>query len=414
MLDGFLGSTGTGMSKISFSQAGQVRSFIALCALAALFALSTAAVAQAEPPKLVPYGLFSAHEPAAVGVAVEGSGDLFVSGFVSLSGSSAFSPESVVKFDPSGKLLSPPSPFGSGYYSGVAVSPTNGDVYVLGQEGFSPPAKIFVYDPKDPCGEKHSPCLHLIEYSLEGRQLADVGAGEFGEASGGNEGRFFSMVTVNEASGRVYVTDGSRETVWMFGPPRAPVVDRELTAEVGASEAKLGALVSPGAIQTSYRFEYGTTTEYGSSTPFPEGSVGEGVQSRAVWASANGLAPGTADSIGRRNNTRLRGVAMSRKRRRADRAGRARMYSPGRPPGWRREHRQRFWAAIARGASSEDAAIEAGVSVAVGVRWFREGGGMPSITQAAERAMSRWPSTPRRATSTRTISPPWPSGTRAR
>ena len=293
MLDGFLGSTGTGMSKISFSQAGQVRSFIALCALAALFALSTAAVAQAEPPKLVPYGLFSAHEPAAVGVAVEGSGDLFVSGFVSLSGSSAFSPESVVKFDPSGKLLSPPSPFGSGYYSGVAVSPTNGDVYVLGQEGFSPPAKIFVYDPKDPCGEKHSPCLHLIEYSLEGRQLADVGAGEFGEASGGNEGRFFSMVTVNEASGRVYVTDGSRETVWMFGPPRAPVVDRELTAEVGASEAKLGALVSPGAIQTSYRFEYGTTTEYGSSTPFPEGSVGEGVQSRAVWASANGLAPGT-------------------------------------------------------------------------------------------------------------------------
>ena len=89
-----------------------------------------------------------------------------------------------------------------------------------------------------------------------------------------------------------------------------------------------------------------------------------------------------ADSIGRRNNTRLRGVAMSRKRRRADRAGRARMYSPGRPPGWRREHRQRFWAAIARGASSEDAAIEAGVSVAVGVRWFREGGGMPSITQA--------------------------------
>ena len=145
MLDGFLGSTGTGMSKISFSQAGQVRSFIALCALAALFALSTAAAAQAEPPKLVSYGQFNASEPAAVGVAVEGSGDLFVSGFVSFSGFRP--PESVVKFDPSGKLLSPPSPFGSGYYSGVAVNPTNGDVYVLGQEGFSAPAKIFVYDP---------------------------------------------------------------------------------------------------------------------------------------------------------------------------------------------------------------------------------------------------------------------------
>ncbi len=58
------------------------------------------------------------------------------------------------------------------------------------------------------------------------------------------------------------------------------------------------------------------------------------------------------------------------------------MRSPGRPPVGRLEHRQRFWAAIARGLSSEDAAVEAGVSAAVGVRWFREGGGMPSVTLA--------------------------------
>ena len=54
----------------------------------------------------------------------------------------------------------------------------------------------------------------------------------------------------NEASGRVYVTDGDKE-VWMFGPPAAPVVGKELTAEVGTSEAKLGALVNPGGIQTT-------------------------------------------------------------------------------------------------------------------------------------------------------------------
>ena len=57
------------------------------------------------------------------------------------------------------------------------------------------------------------------------------------------------------------------------------------------------------------------------------------------------------------------------------------MYSPGRPSVARREDRQRFWAAVARGLSSDDAAVEAGVSVAVGVRWFRDGGGMPSVTQ---------------------------------
>ncbi len=73
---------------------------------------------------------------------------------------------------------------------------------------------------------------------------------------------------------------------------------------------------------------------------------------------------------------------MSRKKRAADRAGRQAMHSPGRPPVGRLEHRQRFWAAIARGLPSEDAGEQAGVSAAVGVRWFREGGGMPTVTLA--------------------------------
>jgi transposase, IS30 family len=68
-------------------------------------------------------------------------------------------------------------------------------------------------------------------------------------------------------------------------------------------------------------------------------------------------------------------------RRRLDAAGRFPMRSPGRPGVARREERQRFWAAIARGLPSEDAAVEAGVSPAVGTRWFREAGGMPPITQ---------------------------------
>jgi IS30 family transposase len=70
------------------------------------------------------------------------------------------------------------------------------------------------------------------------------------------------------------------------------------------------------------------------------------------------------------------------KRRRSDRAGRAPMRSPGRPSVARREGRQRFWAAIASGLSSEQAGVAAGVSPAVGVRWFGEGGGMPSVSRA--------------------------------
>ena len=68
------------------------------------------------------------------------------------------------------------------------------------------------------------------------------------------------------------------------------------------------------------------------------------------------------------------------KRRRADRAGRSRMRSPGRPPVGRREHRQRFWEGIAIGLSSQDAGVAAGVSAVVGSRWFRESGGMATVT----------------------------------
>jgi IS30 family transposase len=62
--------------------------------------------------------------------------------------------------------------------------------------------------------------------------------------------------------------------------------------------------------------------------------------------------------------------------------GRRVVRSPGSGLVVRREHRQRFWAAIARGLSSERAGVEAGAAPAVGVRWFREGGGMASVSQA--------------------------------
>ena len=73
---------------------------------------------------------------------------------------------------------------------------------------------------------------------------------------------------------------------------------------------------------------------------------------------------------------------MGIRKRRSDRAGRATLRSPGRPGVARREDRRRFWTAIAAGLSSEDAAVGAGVSPAVGARWFREAGGMPPSTLA--------------------------------
>ena len=70
--------------------------------------------------------------------------------------------------------------------------------------------------------------------------------------------------------------------------------------------------------------------------------------------------------------------------------GRPPMQSPGRPPVNHREIQKRFWIRIAEGMSSEDAAVGCGVSMPVGSRWFREGGGMPPfpLTEPSSRYVS--------------------------
>jgi IS30 family transposase len=80
---------------------------------------------------------------------------------------------------------------------------------------------------------------------------------------------------------------------------------------------------------------------------------------------------------------------MSARKRRSDRSGRPPLLSPGRPPIAGRDERRRFWAAIAAGLASEDAAVEAGVSQAVGTRWFRKAGGMPpSMSRPSAKPLS--------------------------
>ena len=57
-----------------------------------------------------------------------------------------------------------------------------------------------------------------------------------------------------------------------------------------------------------------------------------------------------------------------------------------------RDERRRFWAAIAVGLESEDAALEAGVPPAVGTRWFRKAGGIPPTMfgQSAKPLLGRY------------------------
>jgi IS30 family transposase len=61
--------------------------------------------------------------------------------------------------------------------------------------------------------------------------------------------------------------------------------------------------------------------------------------------------------------------------------GRSPMKSPG-APSLRREVERAFWREIAKGRTSEEAALAVGASQAAGSRWFGQGGGMPSIDPA--------------------------------
>jgi IS30 family transposase len=76
-------------------------------------------------------------------------------------------------------------------------------------------------------------------------------------------------------------------------------------------------------------------------------------------------------------------VGTMRERQRAVQIYRGQVPSPGRPTVAWREDRVRFWAAVARGAKTEEAAAEAGVSGPVAFRWFRHAGGVNPCLPAA-------------------------------
>lgn len=76
-------------------------------------------------------------------------------------------------------------------------------------------------------------------------------------------------------------------------------------------------------------------------------------------------------------------------KRKSERSTRRKLSSPGRSPIWQRENLCRFWREIASELSSEEAAVEAGVSAPVGTRWFRSSGGMPPTHLAPSAALPK-------------------------
>jgi hypothetical protein len=97
----------------------------------------------------------------------------------------------------------------------------------------------------------------------------------------------YRLVATNAAG----VARGSDKTFKTTAPASAPAISSRAATAVSSLGATLNAGVNPRSLATTVRFEYGTSTSYGTSTP--DQAIGAGGSTVSVSAAIGGLKPGT-------------------------------------------------------------------------------------------------------------------------
>src|SRR6185436_3463313 len=118
--------------------------------------------------------------------------------------------------------------------------------------------------------------------------------GKFG-TEGSGEGQFgfhYPTGIATDSEEGIWVADGLNNRVqgWARGVPKATT---ESATAVEATLATLNATVNPEGRATSYWFEYGKTTSYGTKIPASPASVGSGTSNVAVSQTPKGLSEST-------------------------------------------------------------------------------------------------------------------------
>jgi subtilisin family serine protease len=96
----------------------------------------------------------------------------------------------------------------------------------------------------------------------------------------------YRVVASNEAG----TTNGADKT---FTTLKAPKAVADTATELGSTEAIIRGKVNPEGSATTYQFEYGTTTAYGTKVPLSPASAGSGTSDVSVSQTLSGLAGGT-------------------------------------------------------------------------------------------------------------------------
>jgi DNA-binding beta-propeller fold protein YncE len=144
-----------------------------------------------------------------------------------------------------------------------------------------------------------TPTQYRFEYSADGVHWhstpeEDAGAGEAAQPvsadiSLGSNTTYSVRLSARTSNGEAFSEELSFTTP--VGPPAVGAVS---TSGVTSTEATLNGSVNPFGLESTYRFEYGTSTAYGSRTPAPnDGVLGHGRNPVPVSRIISGLQPGT-------------------------------------------------------------------------------------------------------------------------
>ncbi|MGN6216094.1 MAG: hypothetical protein ACTHN7_03930 [Solirubrobacterales bacterium] len=169
----------------------------------------------------------------------------------------------------------------SGEYLGKFGSAGSGEGQFTEPAGIAmkPSGNLLVSDARD----------HRVEELTPTGEFLD----QFGVAGGG-AGQFSEPVGVALGlGGAEYVVDSPSGRVEIWNQPWIPEATTQQASKVTASEANLNALVDPSGAATTYWFEYGTTSAYGTVLPASPGSAGSGISPISESVTASGLQPRT-------------------------------------------------------------------------------------------------------------------------
>ena len=140
---------------------------------------------------------------------------------------------------------------------------------------------VFEYGPSEIENENYSssaPCVGEIPADEAAHPVSAV-------ISGLQRGaQYHFRLTIVQPGGKI--TSAPREL-----EPAGAVPSAEEVRNVGADQATLAAEINPRGLATSYFFEYGPTTSYGSTTP--EEDIGDGTEFLPVSQTITGLTPAT-------------------------------------------------------------------------------------------------------------------------